>query len=158
MNDRELTAEQGQVKQRNRSGSIIYYNSAILSRLLTKYEAIGNAKALAMLKKISPAAWRHTHLTGTTSSVVPGSVQRPGCDRGGTGGGVTEFSGVPAYIPHHQLKRGAEAGEDLKPTLQNWKMPGYSTKTQTRPHLRFVRLPASGTRRFFAYLAEKRKE
>ena len=38
---------------------IIYYNSAILSRLLAKYEAAGNAKALAMLKKISPAAWRH---------------------------------------------------------------------------------------------------
>ncbi|MGO9432093.1 Tn3 family transposase [Rhodoblastus sp.] len=43
---------------------IIYYNSAILSRLLTKYEAAGNAKALAMLKKISPAAWRHIHLNG----------------------------------------------------------------------------------------------
>ncbi len=43
---------------------IIYYNSAILSRLLTKYEATGNAKALALLKKISPAAWRHIHLNG----------------------------------------------------------------------------------------------
>jgi len=43
---------------------IIYYNSAILSRLLTKYEASGNAKALAMLKKISPVAWRHIHLNG----------------------------------------------------------------------------------------------
>jgi TnpA family transposase len=43
---------------------IIYYNSAILSRLLTKYEAISNAKALAMVKKISPAAWRHIHLNG----------------------------------------------------------------------------------------------
>jgi TnpA family transposase len=43
---------------------IIYYSSAILSRLLTKYEAAGNAKALAMLKKISPAAWRHIHLNG----------------------------------------------------------------------------------------------
>ena len=43
---------------------IIYCNSAILSRLLTKYEAISNAKALAMLKKISPATWRHIHLNG----------------------------------------------------------------------------------------------
>jgi TnpA family transposase len=43
---------------------IIYYNSAILSRLLTKCEASENAKALAMLKKISPAAWRHIHLNG----------------------------------------------------------------------------------------------
>ena len=36
----------------------------ILSRLLTKYEASGNAKALAMIKKISPTAWRHIHLNG----------------------------------------------------------------------------------------------
>jgi hypothetical protein len=43
---------------------VIYYNSAILSRLLTRYEGDGAAKALAVLKKISPAAWRHIHLNG----------------------------------------------------------------------------------------------
>jgi hypothetical protein len=43
---------------------IIYYNFAILSRLLTKYEATGNAKALALIKKISPVAWRHILLSG----------------------------------------------------------------------------------------------
>jgi len=43
---------------------IIYYNSAILSRLLTKYETTGNAKALALIKTISPVAWRHIHLNG----------------------------------------------------------------------------------------------
>ncbi len=41
-----------------------YYNSAILSRLLAKYEAIQDAKALALIKKVSPAAWRHVHLNG----------------------------------------------------------------------------------------------
>jgi TnpA family transposase len=46
------------------ANAIIYYNSAILSRLLTKYEASGNAKALAMIKKITPTAWRHVHLNG----------------------------------------------------------------------------------------------
>ncbi len=46
------------------ANAIIYYNSAILSRLLTKYEANGNAKALTLIKKISPAAWRHVHLNG----------------------------------------------------------------------------------------------
>ena len=46
------------------ANAIIYYNSAILSRLLTKYEASGNAKALALIKKMSPAAWRHIHLNG----------------------------------------------------------------------------------------------
>lgn len=44
--------------------AIIFYNSAILSRLLTKYEASGNMKALALIKKMSPAAWRHIHLNG----------------------------------------------------------------------------------------------
>ena len=46
------------------ANAIIYYNSAILSRLLAKYEATGNARALALIKKISPAAWRHLHLNG----------------------------------------------------------------------------------------------
>jgi TnpA family transposase len=43
---------------------IIYYNSAILSRLLTKYEATGNTKVLALITQISPAAWRHILLNG----------------------------------------------------------------------------------------------
>jgi TnpA family transposase len=44
--------------------AIIYYNSAILSRLVAKYEASGNTKALALIKRMSPAAWRHIHLNG----------------------------------------------------------------------------------------------
>ncbi|OOW75223.1 transposase [Xanthomonas cissicola] len=39
-------------------------NSAILSRLLTKYEASGNANALALIIQMSPAAWRHILLNG----------------------------------------------------------------------------------------------
>lgn len=46
------------------ANAIIYYNSAILSRLLTKYEAAGSAKALAFIKQISPTAWRHILLNG----------------------------------------------------------------------------------------------
>jgi len=46
------------------ANAIIYYNSAILSRLLTKFEAAGNAKALALIKQISPTAWRHILLNG----------------------------------------------------------------------------------------------
>jgi TnpA family transposase len=46
------------------ANAIIYYNSAILSRLVVKYEATGNTKALALIKKMSPAAWRHIHLNG----------------------------------------------------------------------------------------------
>lgn len=46
------------------ANAIIYYNSAILSHLLTKYEASGNAKAVALITKTSPAAWRHILLNG----------------------------------------------------------------------------------------------
>jgi len=46
------------------ANAIIYYNSAILSRLLAKYETCPSPKILAMIKKISPAAWRHIHLNG----------------------------------------------------------------------------------------------
>lgn len=46
------------------ANAIIHYNSAILSKLKQKYEAEGNEKALAMLKKISPVAWRHIHFQG----------------------------------------------------------------------------------------------
>ncbi len=46
------------------ANAIIYYNSALLSRLLTTYEASQNTKVLALLKTISPAAWRHIHLNG----------------------------------------------------------------------------------------------
>ena len=43
---------------------IIYYNSAILSRLLTRYEESGNTKALALIKQMSPIAWRHIMMNG----------------------------------------------------------------------------------------------
>jgi len=46
------------------ANAIIYYNSAILPRLVAKYEASGNTKALALIKKMSPAVWRHIHLNG----------------------------------------------------------------------------------------------
>ena len=46
------------------ANAIIFYNSAILSWLLTKYEAAGNTKALALITQVSPAAWRHILLNG----------------------------------------------------------------------------------------------
>lgn len=46
------------------ANAIVYYNSAILSRLLEKYQASGNEKAMALIKSISPVAWRHVHLNG----------------------------------------------------------------------------------------------
>ena len=46
------------------ANAIIYYNSAILTRLLTRYEASGHTKARAFITQISPAAWRHILLNG----------------------------------------------------------------------------------------------
>jgi TnpA family transposase len=46
------------------ANAIIYYNSAILSRLLTRYEASGTTKARAFITQISPAAWQHILLHG----------------------------------------------------------------------------------------------
>ena len=61
-NDREL--EISNQCARLIANAIIHYNSAILSKLKIKFEKEGNAKALAMLKKISPVAWRHIHFQG----------------------------------------------------------------------------------------------
>jgi TnpA family transposase len=46
------------------ANAIIYYNSAILSRVLAKCEVGNNAKAIGLIKKISPVAWRHIMLNG----------------------------------------------------------------------------------------------
>ena len=46
------------------ANTIIYYNSAILSRLLVKHEANPSAKILRLIKNVSPAAWRHVHMNG----------------------------------------------------------------------------------------------
>jgi hypothetical protein len=46
------------------ANAIIYYNSAILSKLLTKFEAEGNVKALALITQMSATAWRHILLNG----------------------------------------------------------------------------------------------
>ena len=46
------------------ANAIIYYNSAILSRLLAKYGENPSPKILALIKRISPAAWRHIHMGG----------------------------------------------------------------------------------------------
>lgn len=46
------------------ANAIIYYNSAILSRILDKYEASPKLKILTLIKKVSPAAWRNIHFNG----------------------------------------------------------------------------------------------
>ncbi|MHA6477680.1 Tn3 family transposase [Stutzerimonas sp. KH-1] len=56
------------------ANAVIYYNSAILSRLLTKYEAACNARALELITQISPAAWRHILLNGHYTFQSDGKV------------------------------------------------------------------------------------
>lgn len=46
------------------SNAIIYYNSAILSRLLERLEAEGNTKGIDALTRVSPVAWQHILLNG----------------------------------------------------------------------------------------------
>ncbi|EAR6897328.1 Tn3 family transposase [Salmonella enterica] len=46
------------------SNAIVYYNSAILSRLLERLEVEGNAKGIEALTRISPVAWQHILLNG----------------------------------------------------------------------------------------------
>ncbi|MGQ8486316.1 Tn3 family transposase [Klebsiella aerogenes] len=46
------------------SNAIIYYNSAILSRLLERLEAEDNTKGVEVLTRISPVAWQHILLNG----------------------------------------------------------------------------------------------
>ena len=54
------------------ANTIIYYSSAILSHLLTKCEASGNAKAVVLITRMSPAAWRHILLTFVNPGRRPG--------------------------------------------------------------------------------------
>ena len=46
------------------SNAIIYYNSALLSKLKDKYEREDNTKGLNRLKRIAPVAWQHIHFLG----------------------------------------------------------------------------------------------
>jgi TnpA family transposase len=46
------------------ANAIVFYNSAILSRLLVKAEASGNEKMLALATSTSPVAWQQVHLGG----------------------------------------------------------------------------------------------
>jgi hypothetical protein len=43
---------------------VVAYNSVLLSKLLERYQATGNGKAILLLRKISPVAWQHIHFLG----------------------------------------------------------------------------------------------
>ena len=47
------------------ANAVIYYNTALLSRVYEHKRAAGDQQALAILSGISPVAWQHVHLFGT---------------------------------------------------------------------------------------------
>jgi len=46
------------------ANAIIYYNACLLSALLRKYERLGDAATVEIIKRISPIAWIHINLLG----------------------------------------------------------------------------------------------
>jgi len=56
------------------ANAIIYYNSALLSQLLTKFAARGNTKTLALITQIPLTAWRHIFLNGHYTFLSNGKV------------------------------------------------------------------------------------
>ena len=46
------------------ANAIIYYNTWLLSELLTYHESQGNVIAADLIKKVSPIAWQHIHIYG----------------------------------------------------------------------------------------------
>ena len=49
------------------TNAIIYFNSLILTRLLTHFESIDDQENLAITKQVSPVAWHNINLNGTYS-------------------------------------------------------------------------------------------
>ncbi|MFK5915700.1 MAG: Tn3 family transposase, partial [Woeseiaceae bacterium] len=49
------------------TNAIIYFNSLILSQLLTYFEEINADEKLELTKKVSPVAWHNINLNGTYS-------------------------------------------------------------------------------------------
>jgi TnpA family transposase len=46
------------------ANAIIYYNAAMLSKLLARLESEGREEEAALVKRLSPVAWRHINLFG----------------------------------------------------------------------------------------------
>ncbi len=46
------------------ANAIIFYNALMLSKLLIRLEALGKHEEVALVKRLSPVAWRHINLFG----------------------------------------------------------------------------------------------
>ena len=62
-----LTAAAGKLEMSRSMATrscIIYYNSALLSNLIEKFEQEGNQDVVNLIAGLSPVAWRHIQLAG----------------------------------------------------------------------------------------------
>ena len=55
------------------ANAIIYYNTALLSRIYAQKKALGDVAAIDILRHISPIAWRHINLFGRFEFTQTGS-------------------------------------------------------------------------------------
>ncbi len=46
------------------ANAVIYYNASMLSKLLIRFENENNQELIALVKRLSPVAWRHINLFG----------------------------------------------------------------------------------------------
>ncbi len=46
------------------TNAILYYNTALLSKVYEQKSAVGDQEALHLLRSISPCAWQHVNLFG----------------------------------------------------------------------------------------------
>ncbi len=47
------------------TNAIIYYNTALLSKVYEQKHAVRDQKAMELIQRISPIAWQHVNLFGT---------------------------------------------------------------------------------------------
>jgi TnpA family transposase len=55
------------------ANAVIYYNTALLSRIYAQKKAVGDVAAIDILRRISPIAWRHINLFGRFEFTQTGS-------------------------------------------------------------------------------------
>ena len=60
------------------TNAIVYFNSRILSQLLTSFEYQGDTKRIDIVKQASPVAWHNINLKGTYHFGIERKIARSG--------------------------------------------------------------------------------
>ena len=56
------------------ANAIVYFNSMVLSHLLTHYEEIEDEEKIEIIKQVSPVAWENINLNGTYNFASTGKL------------------------------------------------------------------------------------